>query len=199
MTLLACQPAAPTLEEQIATIQARFDAYRAASKAGQKDAPAVTSFRHDTIRIWWGSQEGEGRLSVLSKPATRGAWADWDSIMHGSTTYDTTQVDLDARTLYVVYEESNDFFRAMDIPSNQLAATYYFDEGWMVTGRVYQSNPNGTNTDWEIAFNERWRPWLDEHYPGVVDTLLPGGELDPRLENALRWQQLFAAYAAQAG
>lgn len=170
-------------------LEQRLAAYRQAKKAG--DNTIAGTYLAEDARIWFAKKEGPGR------PLTPkgGPWKDWDRFFHAQSTREDARVV--GRTITYISRETNDFYRLIDRQSNPARVTYYFDDNDRITGMLYQRLvPDGRRPPDRMCEFEKW---LDEHHPGELEKLAPGGNIIPELQRAKRWKKLLVQWRQDVG
>ena len=165
----------------------RLDTYRAAKKRGDYDTAA--KYLAVDARIWFEKKEGPGH----PLRAKGGPYADWDRFFNAKSTRKNVRVT--DHTVTYISRETNDYFRLLERVSTPARVTYYFDDDRRITGMLYAGLGHKRLPDRK----EQFVKWADEHYPGEVHRLQPGGSLSPTLQNAKRWKQLLIEWRREAG
>lgn len=124
----------------------------------------------------------------------RGSWADWDDFFNSEgKSIDVVPVGDKLRT---TQREINDWYRLLDRPPAEYYMTYSFDAENQVTERKIGSIPDKPRDPGRLA---EFEAWAREHHPGLLEKLMPEGEIDPSLANAKLWKQHLLEWRAAAG
>lgn len=162
--------------------------YRAAVKA--HDVDAVRRLQTPDARVWFDERKGEGRpLSAGGK----GPWAEWDRYFRArSTASDPIVVSEGVR---ITNLETNDWYRLVDRTPVPYYIFYFVKDG-RISGKLIQSMEGAERPPDRLSDFEAW---AEREYPGLLEELMPGGNIDPRLEKAKLWKQKLLEWRRDAG
>jgi hypothetical protein len=163
-------------------------AYRAAKKSENPDSASV--YLSEDSRIWFGKKEGPGKKRKLG----HGPWHEWDRFFNAKGK-PVGSYEVNGREVSVVMEETNDYFRLLDRSGGRYRATYYFDEDDKIAGVLIA----GTGEERDMGRYDEFVAWATENRPGLLEQLMPDGELDPALEKAKLWKQVLTEWRSEAG
>ncbi len=163
--------------------------YRQAVRDG--DMERVDALQAPDARIWFGERKGDGRAL---DPRGRGPWAQWDTFFRArSTQSDFVIVDGAVR---FTNRETNDWYRLVERAPRPYFIFYFFDENDRISGKLIQSIEGLKRPTDRL---EEFKVWAQERHPGLLDTLMPDGEIDPHLDKARVWKARLLEWRADAG
>lgn len=163
------------------------DRYREAK--ARHDAAAIDALLSDDPRIWFGEKEGEGR--PLS-PGGRGPWADWDAFFRSESRIESMEeIEGGLRTTVL---ETNDWYRLVDREPKRYWIDYLFTGDDRIAGIFVHSIPGVGRSPDRL---EEFRTWAEAHRPGLMDELMPDGEIDPA--KARLWKEALLEWRRAAG
>lgn len=170
-----------------------IDAYRTAKQA--HDAEGIAACLSADARIWFEKKHGAGK--PIHRGTGGGPWSEWDRFFRARSRRvgDDESGDGWVRTLV---EETNDYYRLLDRPPKRYHATYYFDAADRIEGILIASVPASEREKAEGRFDE-FEVWVRAMHPGALEDLMPGGDIDPKLENAKRWRKLLVEWRREQG
>jgi hypothetical protein len=163
--------------------------YRAAVRDG--DVERVLAMQAPDARVWFDEKTGHGRpLDARGK----GPWADWDMFFRARSSQ--TDFVVEGNAVRFTNHESNDWFRLVERTSLPYHVFYFFDESDRITGKLIRG----------IAGQERvpdrlseFQVWAESQHPGLVQSLMPDGNIDPDLEKARLWKKHLLEWRAETG
>lgn len=159
--------------------------------ARKSDAPEKADvYLADDSRIWFGKKEGAGK----KRKAGRGPWFEWDRFFNSRGT-PVGDYEVNGREVSVVMMETNDYYRLLDRPGGKYRATYYFDDDDRIAGVLIA----GTGEERDMGRYDEFTAWAEKNRPGILEELMPDGELDPALEKAKLWKKILTEWRDAAG
>lgn len=140
-------------------------------------------------RRWWETRQGEGSPWKIGPGA--GPWAAWDAHF-GSRSELVEWRGVDSAT--AVVRETNDYFRLLERGWVTNEITYFFDETGRIEGlliRAVGERPPGRT--------EEFLTWARANAPAEIETLMPGGEIDPSGDHPERFRHLLERWRRESG
>jgi hypothetical protein len=183
-TILAASP--PASEPSLV---ARAKEFR--SLLERRDYDAARRLMAPDPREWWEKRDGEGRPWTIG-PGAGGPWAAWDDQFR--STKEVLRWEPADRSATTVIRETNDYFRLLERGFVTSELTYFFDEAGRIEGlliRAAGERPPG-RTDEFLA-------WAKAHEAAELQTLMPGGEIDPSADHPERFRRLLVRWRKEAG
>lgn len=180
LTLLVLLPTIlPAAIDEDSPLVATVTKYREAKKKG--DLPTQRALLAPGARMWFEKKEGEG--SKLGEEGSGDPWKDWDAFFRSESSLEETVVL--ERTVRATVRETNDWYRLVDRPPSRYYMTYDFDDAGKIAG--------------VLVHLADFKAWAEASRPGLLETLMPEGKLDPALDKAKLWKSSLLAWRKAAG
>jgi len=166
---------------------ARVQELMAARKAG--DEAAATALMAPDPRIWFDKRSGPGEAwGLVSK------WSHWDDYFHSRNDYSGFREAGDVVTADGT--EINDFYRLIERPPQKFRATWWMDASGKISGFLYE--PRGSTAAVEDRFDQ-FKEWARKTKPAELDSLMPGGRIDPTGDRPERFHAILLEWRKAAG
>lgn len=163
--------------------------YREAVRVG--DVERVRIMQAPNARVWFDEKKGEGRpLDVHGK----GPWAQWDNFFRARSSQ--TNFVVEGNAVRFTNHETNDWFRLIERTSLPYYIFYFFDENDRISGKLIQRIESVERPPDRLSEFQRW---ANDTYPGLMDELMPDGNIDPDLEKARLWKKRLLEWRAETG
>ena len=168
----------------------RAQRFRAHLESGDDDAARAMLGRDP--RRWFDARTGPGQPWQIG-PGAPGPWAVWDDSLGKRTEPLAWEGDESSATL--TYRETNDYFLLLERGWVTNRTTYYFDAGGRIEGILHApaAGPRPTGRTAEFL------AWARAHEPDELAILMPGGEIDPSGDHAVRFRALLQRWRVAAG
>lgn len=166
----------------------RVQAYRDARARG--DVAAEQQFLAPDARIWYEQRSGEGDPL---RAGNIGRYQHWDELFRSRSSLRDWRVEGDAVSATV--DETNDFYALLEWKPNPYRMTWWLDRDGRITGALVQSLPGSKGR----GRLEEFREWAKVHHPEELESLMPGGKIDPTGDRPERWKKILIQWRAAAG
>lgn len=155
--------------------------FRSAEKRGDYDE--ARRLLAANPRVWYEKREGDGEPWELGE----GSWTGWDREFHSQSrplsdlqTEKTPWGD----AVWVVVEESNDYYRLTERTYSLTMLMYFVDPDGKVSGELIAAVGKSSS-----RFDE-FKKWAQEHEPQEFEALMPSGRIDPAGDHPQRVRAL---------
>jgi len=166
---------------------ARVQELMAARKAG--DEAGASALLASDPRIWFDKRSGPGEpWGLVSK------WTHWDDYFHSRNDYSGFREAGDVVTADGT--EINDFYRLIERPPQKFRATWWMDASGKISGFLYE--PRGSTAAVEDRFDQ-FKEWARKTKPAELDSLMPGGRIDPTGDRPERFHAILLEWRKAAG
>ena len=166
---------------------ARVQELMAARKAG--DEAAASALMAADPRIWFDKRSGPGEAwGLVSK------WSHWDDYFHSRNDYSGFREAGDVVTADGT--EINDFYRLIERPPQKFRATWWMDASGKISGFLYE--PRGSTAAVEDRFDQ-FKEWARKTKPAELESLMPGGRIDPTGDRPERFHAILLEWRKAAG
>ena len=166
---------------------ARVQELMAARKAG--DEAAASALMAPDPRIWFDKRSGPGEpWGLVSK------WTHWDDYFHSRNDYSGFREAGDVVTADGT--EINDFYRLIERPPQKFRATWWMDASGKISGFLYE--PRGSTAAVEDRFDQ-FKEWARKTKPAELESLMPGGRIDPTGDRPERFHAILLEWRKAAG
>ncbi len=182
------EPLSDSLAVRGASLVERARRFRALLRDGEYEAArAMTA--PDPQR-WWEAREGDGNPWRIAPGG--GPWAGWDAHFGSRTELVEWRPGVGSAT--AVVRETNDYFRLLERGWVTNEITYFFDDAGRIDGlliRAVGERPPGRT--------EEFLTWARTNAPAEIETLMPGGEIDPSGDHPERFRRLLERWRRECG
>jgi hypothetical protein len=159
----------------VATVQR----YREAKE--KDDLATQRSLLAPDARMWFETKEGPG--SKLGEPGSGDPWKDWDEFFRSESKVEDTVVE--GESVRLTMSETNDWYRLVERPPSRYHVTYDFDGDGKITSVLVHGIPGAPKTADRLG---DFKEWAKANRPGLLETLMPTGKIDPALDKAKLWK-----------
>ena len=155
----------------------------------KRDEAVARSLMTSDPRIWFDKRTGPGEPWGLA-----GRWMHWDDYFHTQNDYSDFRAAGD--TVSADGVEINDFYRLIDRPPQKFRATWWLDENGRISGFLYE--PRGSTSSREDRFDQ-FKAWARQTHPAELESLMPGGRIDPTGDRPERFQRILLEWRKASG
>lgn len=166
---------------------ARVQAYREAHARG--DLQAERRFLAPDARVWYEQKSGGGDPLTAGNS---GRYQHWDEFFHSQSEMRDWTTNGNAVTATV--HETNDFYRLLDWHPQPYRMTWWVNEQGQISGALIQSTPGKA-----ASRLPEFREWAKANHPEELESLMPGGKIDPTGDRPERFKRILIEWRSAAG